>query len=164
MYAAFRPFWSFFSDNTPQKSLGNPAWCGWGEEVMIVGRKLDRMMAQENGTFLPKGTKPTLYCFYPGDYLTWSGTPAFNLKYVLKDSADYQGDVERFMGKLGKTTVRSNVVFDSASLFLFNRFNLIVDSYEIPPKTKPIYTLSYRGYPMAWLYRGDELKNSGFSF
>jgi hypothetical protein len=164
-YMAFRPIWSSFPDkDIPERTLGNPSWVGWGEDVMIAGKKIEQLIRDHSTRLCKNSTAQTLYTFYAGDYLTSSGNLPFAIKYVLKDSSFYHYDVERLMSRAGKTCVKSHVVYDSCTMFLVSRYNFIVDTIPFPRTVAPLFTISYRGYNQAWVWRGDALKKAGMSF
>jgi hypothetical protein len=165
VYTAFRPIWSSFPDKAlPEPTLGNPSWVGWGEDVMIAGKKVEKLVRDHSTRLCKKSTAQTLYTLYAGDYLTTSGNLPFIIKYVLTDSSFYRYDVERLMSRSGKTCVKSQVVYDSCALFLVSRYHFVVDALPFPRSVVPLFTISYRGYPQAWVWRGDELKKAGVSF
>ena len=165
VYTAFRPIWSSFPDkDIPELTLGNPSWVGWGEDVMIAGKKIEQLIRDRSTRLCKNSTAQTLYTLYAGDYLTTSGNLPFAIKYVLKDSSFYRYDVERLMSRVGKTCVKSDVVYDSCTLFLVSRYNFLVDSVPFPRIVAPLFTISYRGYQQAWVWRGDALKKAGVSF
>jgi hypothetical protein len=165
VYMAFRPVWSSFPDkNIPEPTLGNPSWVGWGEEVMIAGKKVEQLIRGHSAVRCEKNNTPTLYTLYAGDYLTMSGNLPFDIKYVLKDSLFYRYDVEKLLSRSGKTCVKSQVVYDSCAFILVSRYNFIVDDIPFPRTVAPLFTISYRGYPQAWMWRGDALKKAGVVF
>jgi hypothetical protein len=165
VYTAFRPIWSSFPDkDIPEPTLGNPSWVGWGEDVMIAGKKVEQLIRDHSTRLGKNSAAQTLYTLYAGDYLTMSGNLPFAIKYVLKDSSFYRYDVERLMSRSGKTCVKSQVVYDSCALFLVSRYNFIIDGIPFPRTAAPLFTISYRGYPQAWVWRGDALKKAGVAF
>ena len=165
VFTAFRPVWSSFPDkDIPEPTLGNPSWVGWGEDVMIAGKKVEKLIRGQSTRLCGNNNKPTLYTLYAGDYLTTSGNLPFALKYVLKDSSFYQYDAEKELSRSGKTCVKSHVRYDSCALFLVSRYNFIVDALPFPRTVAPLFTISYRGYPQAWVWRGDELRKAGVFF
>ena len=164
-YSAFRPIWSHFSDSkAPLPTLGNPSWVGWGEEVMLASKKIEKLIRSDPASFAGSGKALTLFFFYGGDYLTTSGKTPFVLKYVMKDPAFRHYDVEKELTRLGKVCAKSHVTYEANSLFLVNRYDFVVGAKTFPRSVEPLFTIGYRGYPLAWVFKGDALRTAGISF
>jgi hypothetical protein len=47
--------------------------------------------------------------------------------------------------------------------FLLNRLGCV---QQVPPsfpeKVKPVFTIGFRGYTQAWVFRGDQLRGAGY--
>ncbi|MBN2035539.1 MAG: hypothetical protein JW768_02235 [Chitinispirillaceae bacterium] len=164
VFSSFRPFWSSFPDVVPEPTRGNPSWCGWGEGVMLAGRKIEALLVSGSDRVCAERNRLTLYSYYAGDYLTFSGELPFDIKYVISDSLQYSRDVEKELAWQGKICMRSQVRYDCSTLFLLNRYNFIADRLLFPKTVSPLFTISSRGYPMAWVFSGEELKTTGVSF
>ena len=52
---------------------------------------------------------------------------------------------------------------DNKSFYIVDRLYLIQDVYNIP-QIEPDFTIAYRGYALAWIFRGDRLAASGYTF
>jgi len=60
-------------------------------------------------------------------------------------------------------TVKDAPPLDRKSFYVVNRLFLIADKFPIP-KIAPDFVVSYRGYVLAWVYRGDRLREAGYQF
>jgi hypothetical protein len=164
VFTAFRPVWSSFPDTIPEPTLGNPSWVGWGEDVMVAGKKIEKLLYGKSTGLCQDSDGIVLYTLYAGDYLTASGNLPFAIKYVLKDSSFYRYDAEKELARSGKTCLKSQVAYDTCALFLVNRYNFIIDALLFPRTVEPLFTIRYRGYPQAWVWKGDELRKAGVFF
>lgn len=164
VYTAFRPFWSSYADSVPARTVGNPSWTGWGEEVMLAGKKIERMISGRSTQLCSSGKRTALYFFYPGDFLHSCGGSLLDLKLVVPDTPAVVSDAQMQLGKQGKTCQKSAVSYGCNDLFLLNRTDCITGPLVFPDEVPPLFTISYRGYPMAWVWQGDKLKQAGISF
>lgn len=143
LFAAFRPFWLNYTDSQ-RAELGrlNASWMGWGEEIMSAGKKLEAACLAHDAAFAGTPcTDVTLYVMHSGLWLP--GPSVIHLaRYAEVSTAP----------PLGKN-----------SFYVVNRLYLITGAYPIP-QIEPDFTVSYRGYVLAWVFRGDRLAESGYRF
>jgi hypothetical protein len=144
LYAAYRPFWVRYSDaERAEPGRLNPSWMGWGEDLMLAGKAIER--ACLSNQVMPNGGPCTAVTLRPFGYQgTWLPGPSII--------------------KLDQTT---QIVGDPAKMtaydyYLVNRLSLI-QSHNIPD-VSPEFVVKFRGYILAWVYRGDELLRAGYKF
>jgi hypothetical protein len=146
LLAPFRPVWhrTGAADEIPRPGvLASARWWGWGEEQMLAAKVLEK-------TVLPHENSPriALYCNYPGKYL---GPPGSKIDVY----SFYPGVVERMGGPPPRYTEHE--------YFLLNRLGCV---QQVPPsfpeKVKPVFTIGFRGYTQAWVFRGDQLRGAGY--
>ncbi|KFC66793.1 hypothetical protein FG93_04273 [Bosea sp. LC85] len=140
LFAAFRPLWLTYGDaRKAEPGRLNPSWMGWGEDIMIAGKMLEakcRSGAPELEGVACRDL--TLHMMSSG---LWPGRHA--IKVLPLDS--------------GK------VLDSKADYYIVNRLYLIQNFFAVPP-IEPDYRVSFRGYDLAWIYRGDRLGAAGYSF
>ena len=143
LFAAFRPFWLSYRD--PERAeLGrlNASWMGWGEEIMKGGKMLES--ACRAGEPVAAGhpcSEITLYAMNSG---LWLPGPS----KIHLDSF---------------TNVKDAPPLDSKSFYIMDRLYLIQDVFNIPNIDADL-AVEYRGYALAWIFRGDRLAASGYNF
>ncbi len=145
LYGAFHPFWLTFPDaRQPEVGRINPSWLGWGEEMMLVGRRLrsgpaPSLLSRGEATPAPL----TLYCcYYSGAWITTQ--PA--LRQVL----------------LHGVTRPEEVSYGPHDYFILNR-SMLVQGFPLPD-LPPDLVLSFRGFEQAWVYQGQRLAASGYAY
>ena len=138
VYAAFRPFWVEYPDARPALGVLNASWVGWGEEAMEGGKKIKSACEAHSDHEL-------------------SGVPCAKLRLHLTYSGEWLG-----AGALQVDNDYRNPGFCStADYFIFNRTS-IIQGWVALPTIAPDFVVSARGYPMAWIYRGDRLGEDGY--
>jgi hypothetical protein len=137
LYATFRPFWLEYGDLQPKPGFVNASWVGWGEETMQAGLKIQRSCARNAGKFkgIPCG-EIRLHSGYVG---MWLGSHAIKQDVSLDRRFD-----------------------SSVDFFVINRSLFAQSPASLKPTIPPVFTIEARGYPMAWVYRGDLLAASGW--
>ena len=142
VHAAFRPIWSVCADDfnhrpKPGMTLG-PAWMGWGEELMLAGKEIERMCLR--GEIDCSDLR--LYHFYAGRWLDRK-LPILTF------------DMKRARGRIPFRFSRNDY-------FVFNRavvtYDYVKNISETIENVRPFFTISHRGYKLAWVFRGDQLK------
>ncbi len=143
LFAAFRPFWLEYGD-ADRAELGrlNASWMGWGEEIMTAGKMLEAACLAGHPAFA--GTACTDVKMYNMHWGLWLPGPSII-------------HVEPY------ETVKGAPPLDRKSFYLVNRLFLIADKFPIP-NIAPDFVVSYRSYALAWVYRGDRLRNAGYQF
>jgi hypothetical protein len=143
LYGAFRPLWSNYSaayNKNPSRGIVNPSWMGWGEEVMLAGKKIRNMMkAQGNGTL----DDVRIYHNYFGEWLFRKNKASLLLMDTL-ESKDY-----RYSGN---------------DFYILNRMAISISELPFPETTTPVFSVSYRGFTEAWVFRGSDLAKNNFHF
>lgn len=138
LFAAFRPYWVNYDDaHFAEPGRMNPSWVGWGEERALLGRKFEKWCV----TAVSSCAGAQVYHLYYGRWL-----PERPRVFVIHDWANVAGHEP-----LGDN-----------DFYMFGRTKIV---QGIPqPKSKPIATLAFRGYEMAWMYRGSDLAREGYRF
>jgi hypothetical protein len=138
LYAAFRPFWLNYDDaDFAEVGRLNASWMGWGEERALLGDKLEKLCR----------TSPDIcrdaqvYDLYFGRWL-----PQRPRSFAIHDANE----------------VRGKEPLGDHDYYLFNRTRIVQGFPQ--PKSRPILTFDYRGYNMAWLYRGSDLAAENYGF
>jgi hypothetical protein len=133
VFGAFKPVWNKFSEEfnkTPTIGQVNTAWLGHGEEIFIFGKKIEKTISfNQNKIYLHP---VNIYEFKLGEWLT-------NNKMMVINS-----------GKYG---------FTKSDYYIVNRLVITQGISFFFENIEPLFTLSYRGYEQAWVYRGDQLKH-----
>jgi hypothetical protein len=143
LFAAFRPFWLSYPD-AERAELGrlNASWMGWGEEIMTGGKMLEKACRQRDAVV--------------------AGHPCQDITlYVMNSGLWLPGPTEIHLDMF--VNKKDAPPLDDKSFYIVNRLYLIVDVYNIP-KIEADFTVSYRGYALGWIFRGDRLKASGYTF
>lgn len=142
LYAAFRPIWlnypERYADNPCRGEL-NPSWMGWGEEVFLAGKKIQKIMRQENN---PSLEDVRIYHNYSGEWLCRKN----KARLIFMDSP---ADGYRYTGN---------------DFYVLNRMGVTLSPEPFPAPVKPLFTISFRGFATAWVFRGTDLAAQGFSF
>lgn len=144
LLAPFRPVWSHYDDsNIPILGKINPSWLGWGEELMLAGKRLKGWCrASGNNTIAGISCRSiTLYTLYGGEWL------------------EAQPDVHSQLFDV----INNNQSSTNANYYVINR-SAVVQGHRFPSNVQPEFTISFRGYNQAWIFRGDRLANANFHF
>jgi len=140
LYMPFRPIWSQYSDeynSKPVVGLVNTSWVGWGEESALAGKEvLSRCRAGADCHDV------RIYCNYASDWLF--APPAFQIRC----SAPWAENDYRYTDQDYYVLIRT----------------MIIQGGNFPSQIKPLFTVSFRGFTEAWIYRGDQLKDLQFQF
>lgn len=138
LFAAFRPFWLSYGDvYFAEPGRLNPSWMGWGEERALLGSEFRKWCAAAIG----KCAGARVYHLYHGRWL-----PERNRPFVIHDWADV----------VGKEPLGDN------DFYMFSRTRIVQGMPQ--PKSKAIVVLAFRGYEMAWIYRGSDLAREDYRF
>jgi len=132
VYGAFRPIWSGYDNkynSNPVVGQTNPWWNGWGEEVMLAARVIQNLYKEDEKTTI------NLYYSYPGS-MWLNHDPIFQIHPMPP---------------------ASQMNFSVNDYYIINRSS-VVQGWNIPPDIKPLFTISFRGFVQAWVYRGDQLE------
>jgi hypothetical protein len=132
--ATFRPFWASYPDPVPRPGVLNPSWTGWGEELMQAGKELvARCLASPDQRLANVPcAQLRIHTLYPGAWVHSTIPADTQPKFpnpALSTDADY---------------------------YVLNR-SAATQHYVDFPTIDPEFTIDARGYPMAWVYRGDRL-------
>ncbi|WP_018971580.1 hypothetical protein [Rudaea cellulosilytica] len=132
--ATFRPFWANYPDPVPRPGVLNPSWTGWGEELMQAGKELvARCVASPDHRLADVPCEQLrIHTLYPGGWVHPTIQADTQPKFpnpALSTDADY---------------------------YVLNR-SAATQHYVDFPTIDPEFTIDARGYPMAWVYRGDRL-------
>lgn len=137
----FRPFWSNMSEdfnNSP--AYGQvPPWCtGWGEEVMLAGKKIVREYQNECGA----ETRIRIFHNYSG---SWLRKPEnVDLVFIRYGFKDYS--------------------YDECDFYIFSRSGTTFSFLPFPSEIKPLFTIHDRGIIKAWVFRAVDIKAAGIKF
>jgi hypothetical protein len=139
-FGSFRPVWSNYSSSynrRPNKAVINPWWMGWGEEVFLSGKKIRRYL-KENGS---DTGQVTIYHNYLGEWMFKPG----NYILALLDTV-------------------SEISYDDNDFFVLNRMGVAQSADEFPESVRVFDNIESRGFVYGWIFRGSDLKKSGFRF
>ena len=137
-FGAFRPFWLNYTDaNFAEPGRLNPSWMGWGEERALLGKKFAGWCETEDR----KCVGARIYHLYYGRWL-----PERQRSFVIHNWADV----------VNKEPLGDN------DFYMFPRTRIVQGMPQ--PKSKPVVVLAFRGYEMAWLYRGSDLAREDYRF
>lgn len=140
LFAAFRPAWLSYGDaRMAEAGRLNPSWMGWGEDIMIAGK----MLEAKCGAGAPE----------------LDGVTCGDLTLHMMSSGLWPGRHAIKVLPLDPTRVLDS----KRDYYIVNRLYLIQNFFAVPP-IEPDYRISFRGYDMAWIYRGDRLAAAGYSF
>jgi hypothetical protein len=137
IHGSFRPVWANYSDAFNKYpgigKMHSSAWAGWGEEVMIAGKRIEKMCIEEKLDC----NDVRLYYSYRGGWLD-AEIPVKTF-WMLRDFPFFR--------------------FTENDYYIINRASVMYGHIrDIDFKSvKPFFTIDYRGYTQAWVFRGDEL-------
>ncbi|NLP03354.1 MAG: hypothetical protein GX089_12730 [Fibrobacter sp.] len=137
----FRPLWSNMSEdfnNSP--AYGQvPPWCtGWGEEVILAGKKIVREYQNECGA----ENRIRIFHNYSG---SWLRKPEnVDLVFIRYGFDDYS--------------------YDKCDFYIFSRSGTTFSFIPFPSEIKPLFTIHDRGVIKAWVFRAVDLKAAGIKF
>lgn len=138
LFAAFRPFWLNYADaHFAEPGRLNPSWMGWGEERALLGREFEKWCATVTG----RCAGARVYHLYYGRWLPERDRPFAILDWAGVANREPLGENDFYM--LGRTRIIQGMP---------------------QPKSKPVVTLAFRGYEMAWVYRGSDLAREDYKF
>jgi hypothetical protein len=138
LYASFRPIWLEYGDREPKPGMLNASWTGWGEEAMQAGKLIEARCRFANGML--DGVDCRQLRLHVGYRGAWLGRH------------DITQDV----------AIANSQLNTSADYYVLNRSILMQNSASLWPKIDATLVITARGYPMAWIYRGDKLAASGW--
>ncbi|SIR41181.1 hypothetical protein [Bosea sp. TND4EK4] len=138
LFAAYRPFWITYGDAREAESGRlNASWMGWGEEIMRLGKEIERACLTGDTRF--------------------AGTPCNEVTLQVMISGRWLP---------GPSTIQLKAfgepVFDAKTFIAHNRLMLIQNAYK-KPAIEPDFVAAYDGYALGWAYRGDKLAASGYT-
>ncbi len=140
---AYRPIWTNLNlthlRNTDPAYMV-PAWPSWGENMMIVGKRLQAKC--DAGTADFDCTDVNLFSAITGLWVT--------------DESDI---TRRFAYQTNPDEYRY-----TANDFYIIPYGRISEFEGLPAGIEPYDTVTYRGLTAAWVYRGDDLASIGFLF
>jgi hypothetical protein len=144
LFAAYRPFWAHYGDaERAEPGRLNPSWMGWGEDLMLAGKAMEKACHSNNGML--NGEPCTGITLRPFGYQgTWLPGP---VTVRLAETSHFVGDPS-------KMTARD--------YYLANRLSLI-QSRDIP-NVPAEFVVAFEGYVLGWVYRGDALSRAGYQF
>jgi hypothetical protein len=138
LYAAFRPTWLNYGDaGFVEPGRINPSWMGWGEERALLGERFEEL-CRTSPDICRDGR---IYHIYSGRWLPERSRP-----FKIFDAA----------------AVAGKEPLGDHDYYLFNRSKIVQGVPQ--PQSPPILTLDYRGYQMAWIYRGSDLAAEHYRF
>lgn len=138
LYAAFRPIWINYDqdyNSTPIVGRLNPSWIGWGEEAMIAGKLIQD--ACEKGAIRCDDVR--IYCSYPGDWI-------------------FPG--RRIDMRCAAPWAEQSLRFTDQDYYVLNRSKIVQGGF-FPRDFKPFLTIEFRGFVQGWIFRGDQVRDSG---
>jgi hypothetical protein len=145
LYAAFRPITVDYSDAAlPVPGRLNFSWNGWGEEAILAGKFLDRECKKQ-------GSLAGVDCSNVGVWSVYNGR-----WYPKPGSQVYQRGGGFFADDAWSSS--------PDTYYVVNRQLIVGGLLKTFPAITPDFVIRYRGFAIAWVYRGDRLKSSGYRF
>lgn len=133
LFASFRPWWLTYPKDymmSPSRGVLNPWWMGWGEEVAIAGTKIfDRYRREGKDCDSIK-----LFTNYQGSWL-----------------------LRKPPVKIIKMDICHNFTYNNNDFYIFNRMGISETSLPFPDTVKPYFTIEFRGFVQAWIFRGSDI-------
>ena len=174
LYAPFRPFWSNRYVGQPQVfgKLTVPSWMGAQEDTMLAGTELERR-CRSSGDYTLSGVpceSIVLYSTYYGDWLepdTRIKTTSLPLWMVFKDDVPPEFLSEKDFSEsanvyqvINRQTVVQVCPLPNPGIYI----NMCRDGlFTMPyPGVTPEFTITFRGFTEAWVYRLDRLWDAGY--
>ncbi|WP_207681604.1 hypothetical protein [Desulfonema magnum] len=152
VHGAFRPVWCNFPDEfnlqPPVGRQRSGAWRGWGEEIMIAGKKIEQMCLQKKANC----DDVRLYYIFPGDWL--------DAKIPVKVLSMLRNEL-RFTKNDYYVITRSAFMYDGIKYLKFETVRPPAHKKKNPLNfdvVPPEFVINYRGYHQSWIFRGDQLK------
>lgn len=145
LYAAFRPITVNYPEpDAPAPGHLNFSWTGWGEEAMLAGKQIDAACR-------PRGELAGVACAQIG---IWS---IYNARWFpLRAGGVHQ--------RGGSFVMDDAWPSGADTYYVINRQLIAGGLLQTFPDIAPDFVVSYRGFVMAWVFRGDRLKNAGYRF
>ncbi len=139
VFAGFRPVWSeYYDEFNSRPSVGKYGftWPGWGEELMLAGKKIEQMCF--DGKI--KCDDIRLYYLNIGEWLD----PKIPVEILHIESS------------------RPGLRFTENDYYVFNRDVVILNAIngldKLLANTRPFFTIDFRGNIQAWVFRGDQFR------
>ncbi|UFS73428.1 hypothetical protein LPB73_15890 [Tardiphaga sp. 37S4] len=145
LYAAFRPITvNYPGADAPAPGHLNFSWTGWGEETILAGKLIDDECRKQ-------GQLAGVDC---GKVGIWS---VYNARWYPKPGVQVHqsggGYVTGDAWPAGADTY-----------YVINRQLVAGGLLQTLPEISPDFVVGYRGFAMAWVFRGDRLKSAGYRF
>lgn len=145
LYAAFRPITVNYSGaDAPAPGHLNFSWTGWGEEAILAGKLIDEACRRD-------GQLAGVDCTGIG---IWS---VYNARWFPKPGAKVHQIGGGFM--TGDAWPAGTDIY-----YVINRQLIAGGLLRTFPDIAPDFVVGYRGFTMAWAFRGDRLKSAGYRF
>ncbi len=151
IHGAFRPIWLNYPDefnrSNPVGRTRSGVWGGWGEEIMIAGKKIEKICfrKKENCNDI------RLYYCLVGEWLD-AKIPVKIFPVRHDDLRFTENDyyiVDRSAFMYG---AKEHLKFETVQPCKRGKNGL---NFDVVPSE---FTISYRGLVQAWIFRGDQLK------
>lgn len=145
LYAAFRPITvNYPGADAPAPGHLNFSWTGWGEETILAGKLIDDECRKQ-------GQLAGVDC---GKVGIWS---VYNARWYPKPGVQVH--------QSGGGYVTGNAWPAGAdTYYVINRQLVAGGLLQTLPEISPDFVVGYRGFAMAWVFRGDRLKSAGYRF
>lgn len=145
LYAAFRPITIDYPEpDAPAPGHLNFSWTGWGEETILAGKLIDEECRE-------KGALAGVDCAKIGIWSVYNGRwhPRFGSKVHQSGGGPFTGD---------------GWPAGPGTYYVMNRQLIAGGLLAGFPAIAPDFVVRYRGFAMAWVFRGDRLKDAGYQF
>jgi hypothetical protein len=152
LYAAFRPITVDYPEaDAPAPGHLNFSWTGWGEETLLAGKLMTAECRKQGQLAGVDCANIGVWSVYnarwypePGNRLHQSGGGPFTGNNWPFTSDDWPGGPDTY--------------------YVMNRQLLAGGLLPTFPSISPDFVVDYRGFSMAWVFRADRLKASGYRF
>ncbi|SEG80228.1 hypothetical protein SAMN04488115_11616 [Bosea lathyri] len=145
LHAAFRPITvNYGGADSPAPGRLNFSWTGWGEEAILAGKLIDKECRKAGSLAGIDCRNVRIWSVYKGRWFPRAGTRVQPLEGGFFADKDWASGPDIY--------------------YVMNRQLLVGGLLSAFPSIEPDFVIQYRGFAMAWVYRGDRLKSSGYHF
>ncbi len=147
LYAGFRPFVIGYPDpDLPRPGRHNFSWTGWGEETLLAGKELARRCREAADRRL-NGVPCEEITLRPSYFSWWRPEPEDAIASTP-------------FGVVGPDAWPDG----PGDYYVINRQAITGGLLRDFPAIQPEFDVRYRGYAMAWVFRGDRLRAADYRF
>jgi hypothetical protein len=152
LYAAFRPITVNYPEaDAPVPGHLNFSWTGWGEETILAGKQMDEECRKKGQLAGVDCAKIGIWSVYDARWFPTTGAGLHQ-----SGRGPFTGDNWPF--------TRDDWPAEPDTYYVMNRQLFAGGLLATFPSIAPDFVVRYRGFAMAWVFRGDRLKTAGYRF